>query len=391
MSTQSSSTQSHLRRARPRAWLAVVAFAALLASCETALASSSNGVTQAAATVAKYEKPSSFKPVGGPISGVKAKLAGKTVYYIPISQQVPIFPIIEAGLKQALSKVGAKLHVCDAGATPSGASSCISQAIADRAGAVITDSIPYGFAAQGFDHLEAHKIPILLADEPSAGPHGPVAGNDKLAFLETNQTLVMSLSADWIIAHSHGKANVLVIEITDSPLTIQAITHGALAQFKSKCPGCTVNVVTESTANLQNLGSLVSSALLKDPSTNYVFSEFDTDVQPAVGGVVASNFSSKVEGVSSMGILGSMQMLKSGDFLNEDTGSDGILDGWEYADQVFRMLLKKPVVQHEDTIHRIFTQQDIGKLALTPTGETNGSWYTTTNIQSTFEKLWGLS
>ena len=52
--------------------------------------------------------------------------------------------------------------------------------------------------------------------------------------------------------------------------------------------------------------------LLKDRAIGYVLSEFDTDVQAALGGVVQSGFGGKVIGVSSMGILGSLQMLDSG-------------------------------------------------------------------------------
>jgi ribose transport system substrate-binding protein len=360
------------------------------AATSSAATSTRPGVSQAAATVAKYENAVAFTPAGKPLSGVKSALAGKTVYYVPITQQVPIFPVIEAGLGQALGAVGARLHVCDGGATPSTTSACLNQAIADHAAAVVTDSIPYGFAQQGFAALGAHGIPILLGDEPSIGPGGPASGNDKLAFLESNQTLVMSISADWIIAHSGGKADVLVIEITDSPLTVQAMQQGALEQFK-KCTGCTVHVVTESTANLNNLGSAVSSALLKDRNIGYVFSEFDTDVQPSVGGVVQSGFTSKVTGVSSMGILGSLQMLKAHNYLYADTGSDGTLLGWEYADQVFRMLLGKPVLQTEDTVHRIFTRENASSLQLTQTAQQAGSWYTTNDIQEAFKKLWGLT
>jgi len=401
-----SKTRSHPRLKRVPILVALVAVAASVAACGSSGSTSSSapaasksaagthsapGVAQAAATVAKYEQAVSFTPAGSPLAGVKAVLAGKTIYYIPITQQVPIFPIVEAGLGKALSSVGATLHVCDGGATPSTTSSCLSQAIADHAAAVVTDSIPYGFAAQGFAALKAHNIPVLLGDEPSVGPTGPVAGNDKLAFFESNQTLVMSLSADWIIAHSNGKADILVIEITDSPLTVQAITQGALAQFKSRCPGCQVHVITESTANLNSLSSAVSSALLKNRGIDYVFSEFDTDVQPTVGGVVQSAFTGKVTGVSSMGILGSLQMLHSGNFLHEDTGSDGALLGWEYADQTLRMLLHKPVLKSGDTVHRILTRQNIGALSLSAADQNSGSWYTTNDVQAAFAKLWGLS
>jgi ribose transport system substrate-binding protein len=382
--------------------LAALAAAGLIAGCTStgsastqatgsqATASSLPGVQRATAQVAQFEQAAAYQPAGSPLTGVRGALAGKTVYYVPIDQQVPIFPVVEAGLSQALASAGASLHVCDGGGTPTATTACLNQAAASGAAAVITDSIPFGFAQQGFLGLEKHHIPILLGDEPAVGAAGtPAAGNDQLAFLETNQTRAMSLSADWIIAHSGGHANVLVIEVTDSPLTVNAIIQGALAQFRTLCPGCTVHTITTSTVNLGSLPSAVSSALLSDRNIGYVFSEFDTDVQAALGGVVQSGFGSKVIGVSSMGILGSLQMLHSSNFLYEDTGSDGILLGWQYANQVFRMILHQPVLQGEDIPQRIFTRQNVGSLQLTTAGQTSGTWYGTTGFKTAFEKLWG--
>jgi ribose transport system substrate-binding protein len=387
---------------RPAALAAAFAAAALIAGCSsastsgtqataTSSSSPSADVQQAAAQVTQFEQAGSYAPAGAPLSGVRTALAGKTVYYVPIDQQVPIFPVAEAGLSQALGVVGAHLHVCDGSDSPSTTTACLDQAIADGAAAVVTDSIPFGFAEQGFLAVERHHIPILLGDEPSVGAAGtPVAGTDQLAFLETDQNRAMSLSADWIIAHSGGHADVLVIEVTDSPLTVDAITQGALAQFRNLCPGCTVHTITTSTANLSSLPSAVSSALLKDRNIGYVFSEFDTDVQAALGGVVQSGFGSKVIGVSSMGILGSLQMLHSGSFLQEDTGSDGILLGWQYANQVFRMILHQPVLQSEDIPQRVFTRQNVTALQLTSAGQLSGAWYGTTTFKAAFEKLWGV-
>lgn len=375
--------------------------AALLAGCgssgtatSTQAASSAPaapGVQRATALVNQFEQTTAYQPAGSPLTGVAAALAGKTVYYVPIDQQVPIFPVVESGLGQALATVGAHLHVCDGGASPAATTACLSQAIADGAAAVVTDSIPFGFAEQGFLSLEKHHIPVLLGDEPPAAAAGtPAAGTDQLAFLETNQTRAMSLSADWIISHSQGKADVLVVEVTDSPLTVQAITQGALVQFRTLCPGCTVHTITASTANLGSLPSAVSSALLKDRNIGYVFSEFDTDVQAALGGVVQSGFASKVIGVSSMGILGSLQMLRSSNFLYEDTGSDGILLGWQYANQVFRMILHQPVLQSEDIPQRVFTRDNVSSLDLTQDGQLSGAWYGTAGFKAAFDKLWGV-
>jgi ribose transport system substrate-binding protein len=374
--------------------------AALLAGCggsgvttSTQAASSASaapGVQRATALATQFEQTTPYQPAGGQLTGVDTALAGKTVYYVPIVQQVPIFPVVESGLSQALAAVGARLRVCDGGASPATATACLNQAIADGAAAVVTDSIPFGFAQQGFLSLQKHHIPILLGDEPPVGAAGaPAAGTDQLAFLETNQTRATSLSADWIISHSQGKADVLVIEVTDSPLTVQAITQGALVQFSTLCPDCTVHTITTSTANLSSLPSAVSSALLKDRNIGYVFSEFDTDVQAALGGVVQSGFASKVTGVSSMGILGSLQMLRSSNFLYEDTGSDGVLLGWQYADQVFRMILHQPVLQSEDIPQRVFTRANVSSLDLTAAGQLSGTWYGTAGFKAAFEKLWG--
>src|SRR5579863_3108411 len=386
---------------RHLSWLGLLGAAALIAGCTSTGTTSATsttgasapalpGVQRAEAQVTQFEQAAAYQPAGRPLTGVRAALAGQTVYYVPIDQQVPIFPVVESGLSQALASAGASLHVCDGGGTPTATTTCLNQAAAAGAVAVITDSIPFGFAQQGFLALEKHHIPILLGDEPPAGAAGtPVAGNDQLAFLETNQTRAMSLSADWIIAHSGGHADVLVIEVTDSPLTVNAITQGALAQFRTLCPACTVHTVTTSTANLSSLPSAVSSALLSDRNIGYVFSEFDTDVQAALGGVVQSGFGSKVIGVSSMGILGSLQMLHSSNFLYEDTGSDGILLGWQYANQVFRMILHQPVLQAEDIPQRIFTRQNVGGLQLTAAGQTSGTWYGTADFKAAFEQLWG--
>ncbi len=385
---------------RPRRALlapAALAAAAVLGGCAStgtatqASAAAPPGVQRAAAQVAQFEQATAYQPAGSPLTGVRGALTGKTVYYVPIDQQVPIFPVVEAGLSQALASVGAHLHVCDGSASPSTTTACLSQAVDDNAAAVVTDSIPSGFAQQGFLALAKHHIPVLLGDEPSVGAADtPVAGNDQLAFLETNQTRAMSLSADWIIAHSGGKADALVIEVTDSPLTVQAITQGALVEFRTLCPGCTVHTITISTANLSSLPSAVSSALLRDRNIGYVFSEFDTDVQAALGGIVQSGFGNKVVGVSSMGILGSLQMLHSSNFLYEDTGSDGILLGWQYANQVFRMILRQPVLQSEDIPQRVFTRQNVAPLQLTAAGQLSGAWYGTTGFKAAFEKLWGI-
>ena len=72
-----------------------------------------------------------------------SSVAGKTVYLIVPSMNIPIFPIVEAGLQAAFGAVKASVTTCDTNnADPAQLSSCLQQAIDAQAGAVVVASLP---------------------------------------------------------------------------------------------------------------------------------------------------------------------------------------------------------------------------------------------------------
>ena len=88
------------------------------ASASSSASSGSADVAAAQAEVAKFEAEPSHPVPAAPIKGVSA-LKGKTVYYVPLVQQISGFVLTAAALKTALSKVGMKLQVCNGEAQPS--------------------------------------------------------------------------------------------------------------------------------------------------------------------------------------------------------------------------------------------------------------------------------
>jgi ribose transport system substrate-binding protein len=96
-------------------------------------------VTQLEATTTNYPVPTAS------VSGVSA-LKGKTVYYIPLVQQIPGFVVTAATMKTALAKVGLNLQVCNGEAQPSAIAACVTQATGAHAAGIVLDSIPYGMA-----------------------------------------------------------------------------------------------------------------------------------------------------------------------------------------------------------------------------------------------------
>jgi ribose transport system substrate-binding protein len=351
------------------------------------------GVAQAQAKVAQLSQPTlTFPAPGPPLKNVKS-LAGKTVWYIPITQQVSFFQDVSRALQTGLGKAGVSLRTCSGEANPSATAACVNQAVAAGAGAIIVDAIPIVVAAHAFAAAQAQNIPVLVTDQlpPPPGLPGVVQGigNHKLAYQELGATALETGVADWIIADSKGHANVLIEELTDSPSTMQYIQQGAVAEFNKYCPQCHLTIAKVNIANLSLIPSQTSSALLSHPDINYVMPEFDALLQGVQAGVQQSGFAHKVKGATASGLLFALQLIKSHNFLAADVGIDYPYQGWAIADEIMRMMLKQAPV-NERTPHRLFTAGNIGSLTLTPAGEASGAWYGSSAYTTMFTRLWGV-
>lgn len=346
--------------------------------------SAAAGVTRATAALAQARMPASgFTAPGAALSNV-ASLRGKTVYYVPIALQVPFFQGAIQGLKDALGPLGIKLQICDGQGSPAAISSCVNQAVTADAGAVITDSVSADFAQNAYDNVLAHGIPLLFMNQPAAKQDHTLASVGGDAGVTYTR-----LTADWIIAHSGGKANVLVVEITDSQASKDFVEKGALAEFASLCKGCTVTTVKTTTPQLQNLPSLVSTTLVRNPGINYVFPEFDVDVPQTIQGLQSAGGGRNVTVASTTGVLASLQSVKSKQYQLEDTGENEYAMAWNATDAVLRMMLGQPAPSSYPVPVRVFDSTNIDTVELTAAASTSGAWYGVGDFRAAYTKLWG--
>ncbi len=348
------------------------------------------GLARAKAVVAQDTQPTTNFQPPGPSINVRS-LKGKSVWYVPISLQAPVFAISNSTLKTALGKVGITEHSCSGEANPSATSACITQAVSQGAGAIITDAVPVALAANAFASAESHHIPVLIVNQlpPPAGAPGAVHGfgDDKLAYQPLQAPNTITADAEWIIADSGGNANVLMEPYTDSPSTL-AYAAKAQAVFKRDCPGCTVAVQKIGLANASLVPSQTSSALLSHPGTQYVMPEFDALLQGVGQGIQQAGFSQKVKLVTSGGDLPALQQIKAGR-LSLDSGEDFPYIGWGEADEAMRMMLGKPIVTEAPPL-RMFTAVNVPLLDLTPAAQASGAWYGSQAYIPMFEHLWGV-
>ncbi len=340
------------------------------------VATAERQVARLSATTSTYPLPASH------VSGVK-KLRGRTVYYIPLVQQIPGFVVTAQTMKQALAKAGLKLQVCNGQGQPSAIAGCVQQAVGARAAGIITDAIPYGMAANALGTAKAKGIPVVIADQY------PPAGNTNTNLLAYVPGVVDQPSqiAWWMIANSRGKANAIIAEEADSPSSMQYVTN-SLAIYKKYCPGCTITVkkITASTNSL--LASATSSNILANPNATYYYTEFEDSLQPTVQGIQQSGRTGISLSVAG-GSVDGLGLLKGNSVVKAVVVVDQAYAGWALTDEILRMATKSGPV-NETFPSRLFTTQNIGSIQVTPAAQATGAWFGNSSYQSDFAKLWGV-
>lgn len=343
-----------------------------------------SGLSSAQAQVEQYSKLiTSSTPPGPSLTGVKEKMSGKKVWYIPVFLQAPYFSAAAENLSSVLSLAGASLHVCDAGANPSQASSCIKQAINARAGAVVTDAIGNDFASAGYKDLVAAEIPVVASnnDTDKGFPE-----SNLLTTVDNGGRTYARLAVDWITADSGGKANVLYA--ADRSPNGDVETAVAKDEFAKVCPECSVTYVEFSDLSVNQLPTLISAGLASHPDVDYVFGGYDAPSGIFAAQGVRQVSGRKVKFITSGGQPPALQRMVSGQ-QDAVAGFDPVGSMYNTADAVFRIVTGAPVIDHTPFV-RLITKANLPPGAKTGDGYADGAWFTDGSYKEPYRKLWNL-
>jgi len=330
------------------------------------------------------------KPLGSyslPTDAIKdvSSLAGRTIYYIPITLQAPQFASTQKEITTAAKAAGLKVQVCDGKGTPTDINACVAQATSAKAGAIVTDAIPYGLAASSLDAAQKAKIPVVINSQVIDDQHpasstlayvGEDAGSDQQVAL-----------AKWTTLDSNGKAGVLINQNTDGPSQAVFVSAGKKV-FSSDCPDCKVTINEVSSANFSLVPSSTSAALLKDPNITYVESQFEQFLQPTQAGIQSAS-KTGVKVTTGAAELSSLKALQGGQ-IQAAAGQDSSYQAWADVDAVLRMMLGSQAPDYKIPV-RLFTKDSVADLKLTEDALASGEWFGPTTFTDDFKKLWGLA
>ena len=327
-----------------------------------------------------------FEAPGPPIAGDVSSLAGEEVWFVPLNfAAIPFFQTFRDGLEDAFSTVGITVRTCDGAGTPGAWSACIDDAAAQEAGAVVLGAISPFMAERSVESAREAGVPILISNQGY-----PEASTQELAYLSFDTDAVLRLAADWVIMDSGGDATIMITKITDSAWTANAIDNGAIPEFAEYCPGCTVEVVDINFANVPDMASAVAAAFSRNPDINYVVPQYTSVIPFVLEGTQTAGFIDRVRGVTTTGVLDGVQRVANQDFIHAEVGINIYQQGWMSADQLIRMMLGEDPLQSLDVPFRVFTEDNVGDLELTPEAFHAGVWYGDTGFREVYQELWGV-
>jgi len=367
----------------------IAAIAVSLAACgssddSSAAEGSAGSSSTASSALAQYTQPLDSYPVPTESIGDVSSLAGRTIYYIPITQQSPQFAVTQKGVEAAASAVGMTVQTCDGKGTPTDISACLSQATDAKVGAIVTDAIAYGLASNALDAAQAAGIPVIISNQVVDDAH-PVSST--LDYVAAGGSAMEEALATWVTADSGGDAHVLFNLSTDgpSPAVFQAAGQKI---YDDSCSGCDVTINKVSTSSFSQIPSSTSAALLQHPDVNYVESQFEQYAQAVQSGIQQTS-RSDIKLVVGAAELGGIKQVQSGAFAAA-AAQAAAFQGWVDVDAAMRLMLGSEVPEYTIPV-RLFTEDTMDDVSLTDEAQQSGEWFGPTTFTDDFEKLWGVA
>jgi len=374
--------------------LGVTAYAASSSSASNNATSAKVDVAGAKAALQKYSGIPKFNPMAPPFNASKAK--GKVIFDIPISSALPFIASIDKGEQQAATAAGAKLVIYPNQGTLSQWVQAFNEAIAEKVNLIILDAAPAP------SQLQPQIKQAIAAGIPVIATHMPIASQFPAGTLPSDNVgnvtgvvpgpfpLTSRLDADYTIVHTPShKPHALILtsnEVAASPGIVKMIQAEYQTRCGGQCPTTVVNVPLVDWAT--KIQGAIQSALLADPTINWVIPIYDSMSEFVVPGIVGAHRSGKVQVATFNGTPFVLQDIIKGS-VAMDIGENENWLGWAFMDQALRIVSGHKPVKYTTapTPVRVWDKSNVAQ-AGTPPGDSTGYG---NNYKAGYLKLWGLA
>ncbi|MCX4759933.1 substrate-binding domain-containing protein [Streptomyces sp. NBC_01275] len=172
-------------------------------------------------------------PWGGPTTGPVAVSGGRTLVYVAQAMTNPGVAGAADGVKEAARVIGWNVRVIDGGGTPTGIQAAMSEALTLKPAGIVIGGFDPNATSRQVARAAAAGIP-LVGWHALAAP-GPSRRPELFTNVTTRVEEVAAVSAQWIIAHSDGRAGVVLI--TDASIPFARNKSDLIKEELATCPG----------------------------------------------------------------------------------------------------------------------------------------------------------
>ncbi|HTT96091.1 MAG TPA: sugar ABC transporter substrate-binding protein [Solirubrobacterales bacterium] len=306
---------------------------------------------------------------------VKPK-AGSTIFHVACDLSLEGCANQAKGLKSAVEAIGFKYEQCNGGSSPETISSCFKNAVNAHPDVIIPNGIGIEGAGEGFAAAKKAGIPIVgmfTGDPPGAeGVATEVAG-------ETCPEEGKS-AANWVIANSEGKANVVFVG-TQTYTCNKQRQEGFMDQMKT-CSECKASTLTFSIATMQSsLPQQLQAELQSNSEIEYMVGTFDAVSLAAAEAIRQAGKTEQIQ-VGGFDANGpNLEMIRNDEIQKFDVTSGTTEPGWVAADAAARVINGEELEPSTPVTTVMVTAENIEQIGEAYAGAEG--------FEEQFKKLWG--
>jgi ribose transport system substrate-binding protein len=380
-------------RLRPKLLIALfVAAAAIVAGgCGSSSSSSSSShsgskassaeVAAAQKTVKEAEQAAVWNGPSTPVD--VSSLKGKDVWVVTVGNSIPIVAYYLENLEAAFGEAGIHMTVFDGKLQTAEFLRGTSEAVAQKADAILLVAIPAQAVAAPLSAAKAAGIPVVVTDDVDAGEPLPpnVNGAVRLCFTCVGKDL-----GAWVTADSNGEADTLAYSVSNST-NAPFLLKGFESQMAASCPECKLTTVDAPDGQWQNLPGQTRTAMQRDPNINYIVPMYDGMAATILPTVAELGRTEDVQLGSFNGTQSVMKQLSPAGGVGADIASANAWYNWAMADQTMRAMVGAKPISNYNIPLRLFTRTNVGEIDV---NSNPASWFGTVDFEAKFKALWGL-
>lgn len=347
---------------------------------------SSQTIKELNQTLDSYSKDPTFK-APGPAFNARKAMQGKYIYSVPFSLAIEFNSDIIKSMEQAAKDVGFKFRAWSSDGSPSSWVQGMNNGISQHPDVIDTvTNQPATFLPQvraavnaGIKVVDSHSFGIEQSTPDSLNKLG-------VRYVNGPYELGGELMAKWVIAHSKGRAKVLVLTGFDSSSS-PALQDGVKRAFAKYCPKTCSYEIQSIPVNAWStrVQPTVQSAVTRDPDLDWIILTYDAMAGPATAALQATQTTNRVKIVTFNGSPAAIDLVREGK-VDMVVGENLDWIGKAIIDSEMRLIADMPMPKDPGIPVKIFDKGNAEEAGV-PAVASKG--YGDAYIDG-YAKLWGL-